>query len=65
MRGRHGVVAGVRQPIFVETGRSGRDRPRGDLRHNWGLHSLYAALDSNLFDKYGVKVEFVSIRGSA
>ena len=29
-----------------------------------GFIHLYAALDSNLFDKYGVKVEFVSIRGS-
>src|SRR6185295_8909955 len=29
-----------------------------------GFIHLYAALDANLFDKYGVKVEFVSIRGS-
>lgn len=29
-----------------------------------GFIHLYAALDSKLFDKYGVKVEFVSIRGS-
>ena len=29
-----------------------------------GFIHLYAALDNGLFDKYGVKVEFVSIRGS-
>jgi NitT/TauT family transport system substrate-binding protein len=29
-----------------------------------GFIHLYAALDYGLFDKYGVKVEFVSIRGS-
>ena len=29
-----------------------------------GFIHLYAALDSGLFDKYGIKVEFVSIRGS-
>ena len=29
-----------------------------------GFIHLYAALDSGLFDRYGVKVEFVSIRGS-
>jgi len=29
-----------------------------------GFIHLYAALDNGLFDKYGMKVEFVSIRGS-
>jgi NitT/TauT family transport system substrate-binding protein len=29
-----------------------------------GFIHLYAALDNGLFDKYGIKVEFVSIRGS-
>jgi NitT/TauT family transport system substrate-binding protein len=29
-----------------------------------GFIHLYAALDNGLFDKYGLKVEFVSIRGS-
>jgi NitT/TauT family transport system substrate-binding protein len=29
-----------------------------------GFIHLYAALDNGLYDKYGVKVEFVSIRGS-
>ena len=29
-----------------------------------GFIHLYAALDYGLFDKYGMKVEFVSIRGS-
>ena len=29
-----------------------------------GFIYLYAALDNGLFDKYGMKVEFVSIRGS-
>jgi NitT/TauT family transport system substrate-binding protein len=29
-----------------------------------GFIHLYSALDNGLFDKYGVKVEFVSIRGS-
>src|SRR5258706_7236139 len=29
-----------------------------------GFIHLFAALDNGLFDKYGVKVEFVSIRGS-
>jgi NitT/TauT family transport system substrate-binding protein len=29
-----------------------------------GFRHLYAALDYSLFEKYGVKVEFVSIRGS-
>src|SRR5689334_17088565 len=29
-----------------------------------GFIHLYAALDNGIFDKYGVKVEFVSIRGS-
>ena len=29
-----------------------------------GFIHLYAALDNALFDKYGMKVEFVSIRGS-
>lgn len=29
-----------------------------------GFMHLYAALDNGLFDKYGIKVEFVSIRGS-
>jgi NitT/TauT family transport system substrate-binding protein len=29
-----------------------------------GFIHLYAALDNRLFDKYGIKVEFVSIRGS-
>lgn len=29
-----------------------------------GFIHLYAALDNGLLDKYGVKVEFVSIRGS-
>ena len=29
-----------------------------------GFIHLYAALDNGLFEKYGVKVEFVSIRGS-
>ena len=29
-----------------------------------GFIHLYSALDYGLFDKYGIKVEFVSIRGS-
>lgn len=29
-----------------------------------GFIHLYAALDNGIFDKYGIKVEFVSIRGS-
>ena len=29
-----------------------------------GFIHLYTALDNGLFDKYGMKVEFVSIRGS-
>ena len=29
-----------------------------------GFIHLYAALDNGLFDKYGMKVQFVSIRGS-
>jgi NitT/TauT family transport system substrate-binding protein len=29
-----------------------------------GFIHLYTAIDANLFDKYGVRVEFVSIRGS-
>ena len=65
MRGCHAVVNGVRQPIFVESGRSDRDRPRGDLRHNRRLQFTSMPLWTPICSiSTASKFEFVSIRGS-
>jgi NitT/TauT family transport system substrate-binding protein len=51
-------------PYLAKTGESAATVRAAACAVTGGFIHLYAALDNGLFDKYAVKVEFVSIRGS-
>lgn len=51
-------------PFVAKTGETPATVRAAACAVTGGFIHLYAALDNGLFEKYGVKVEFVSIRGS-
>jgi NitT/TauT family transport system substrate-binding protein len=57
-------VSGRANPYLAKSGEAPITARVAACAITGGFIHLYAALDSGLFDKYGMKVEFVSIRGS-
>ena len=57
-------VSGRANPYLAKPGESPTTVRVAACAITGGFIHLYAALDAGLFDKYGMKVEFVSIRGS-
>jgi len=58
------ATAASANPYVAKPGESAVTARAAACAITGGFIHLYAALDNGLFDKYGVKVEFVSIRGS-
>jgi len=59
-----GPLAAYANPYLARAGETPITARVATCAITGGFIHLYAALDNGLFDKYGMKVEFVSIRGS-